>query len=287
MLTDPTGGAGYAFGQILPSSHMTTLAQQQVRALDIVNGGSYTQSDHATIAGTKNITLSGSGYLNISRNLNCSGSVEIDCTSVVNSGRDFTWLGTTNLPKIGSRTYIFTQPLDAAYIDKLDSGAPVWAYLTTQGEYQQVSVAGGTAPHVLVIPIRRLPNQGVFDKCRVVITGAGNGGGSHSALPATLPTATLYRRSQTVGTASTVGAAVTDNPGTFGNYDTRHALAATYNLHDGSGDEWTWTGINELVDSNAHYWVVITGEANANSAANALSVIGLECAFTCTQVGPG
>jgi len=42
MLIDPTGGVGYAFGQVLPSSHMTTIATQQPRALDAVNGGSYT-----------------------------------------------------------------------------------------------------------------------------------------------------------------------------------------------------------------------------------------------------
>lgn len=41
-LSDPTSGAGYAYGAKLPSTHMTTIATQQVRALDIVSGGTYT-----------------------------------------------------------------------------------------------------------------------------------------------------------------------------------------------------------------------------------------------------
>src|SRR5262245_57714111 len=56
-LSDPTSGAGYAFGQKLPSSHMTTIATQQVRALDVINGGSYDSSSAISLAGAGAITV--------------------------------------------------------------------------------------------------------------------------------------------------------------------------------------------------------------------------------------
>lgn len=43
-LTDPTAGLGYAFGTVLSSSHMTTIATQQPRAIDGESGGTYTPS---------------------------------------------------------------------------------------------------------------------------------------------------------------------------------------------------------------------------------------------------
>ncbi len=41
-LTDPTSGAGYAFGQVLTSAHMTTIATQLPDAIDGAAGGTYT-----------------------------------------------------------------------------------------------------------------------------------------------------------------------------------------------------------------------------------------------------
>ena len=55
-LIDPTGGVGYAFGQILPSSHMTTVMTQQPNAIDGINGSSHTlNSDLAINTNTVNI----------------------------------------------------------------------------------------------------------------------------------------------------------------------------------------------------------------------------------------
>jgi hypothetical protein len=67
-LTDPTGGAGYAFGEVLPSADMTTIATQQPDALDIVNGGTYTAGTVTLNTGTVNV---GSATLDI----NASGTL--------------------------------------------------------------------------------------------------------------------------------------------------------------------------------------------------------------------
>jgi len=57
-LSDPTSGAGYAFGEKLPSTDMTTIATQQDRALDIIDGGSFANDANVTItAATGTIRL--------------------------------------------------------------------------------------------------------------------------------------------------------------------------------------------------------------------------------------
>lgn len=48
-LIDPKGGVPYAFGEILPSAHMTTIASQQPRALDVVQGGIYANAGPVVI----------------------------------------------------------------------------------------------------------------------------------------------------------------------------------------------------------------------------------------------
>lgn len=66
-LSDPTSGAGYAFGEQLTSAHMTTIATQQPDALDIVNGGTYAMGTVTLNTGTLNV---GSATLDI----NASGT---------------------------------------------------------------------------------------------------------------------------------------------------------------------------------------------------------------------
>ncbi len=49
--TDPTGGVGYAFGERLSSTHMTTIAIQQPRAMDGTSGGTYVPTADVVIQG--------------------------------------------------------------------------------------------------------------------------------------------------------------------------------------------------------------------------------------------
>jgi hypothetical protein len=291
--SDPKNGVGYAFGEKLPSGHVNTVWGQQPRLLDATNGGSYTLGTALTwtlgalltINGASDIDFTGSGDLDIDK-LAQLYNVEFDGQAVVNGGVNFEWLGTTNLPKIGTRQYVFTQPLIPMPTPNVgDTTGLTWNYASALGDWYQSNVG---AAYEIAFPLTRLPNQGILRKVRVVVDGAGAGGANHGGtLPATLPKATLYRRLLTSTSVSTIGAQVTDNPVSAANYDTLHALAVTYNLQDGSGDAWTWTGLSELITSNAYHWIVINGETGANSVANALSVMGIECEFDCTWVAPG
>jgi len=72
-LVDPTGGLGYAFGQKLPSTHMTTIATQQPFALDIINGGTYVNT----------------GALDVTYSAASSVTHNADHTVVVNANKQF------------------------------------------------------------------------------------------------------------------------------------------------------------------------------------------------------
>jgi hypothetical protein len=71
MLVDPTAGVGYAFGEVLPSSDMTTIAANMPKAVDGSAGGTYTP-------GTA-ITINGSGI--VTSSLTCSGTTKLKLAS--------------------------------------------------------------------------------------------------------------------------------------------------------------------------------------------------------------
>lgn len=56
-LADPTGGAGYIFGQSLPAAHMTTIATNQPKAVDGNGGGTWTPSASIILNGTGALQL--------------------------------------------------------------------------------------------------------------------------------------------------------------------------------------------------------------------------------------
>lgn len=58
-LIDPTSGLGYAFGQKLPSTHMTTIATQQPNAIDGAGGGAYAPATPIVINGASALNLGG------------------------------------------------------------------------------------------------------------------------------------------------------------------------------------------------------------------------------------
>lgn len=58
-LADPTGGAGYLSGAILPSSHMTTIATNQPKAVDGNGGGTWTPSASIILNGSSALQLGG------------------------------------------------------------------------------------------------------------------------------------------------------------------------------------------------------------------------------------
>lgn len=58
-LVDPTAGLGYSFGQKLPSTHMTTIAANQPKAVDGDGGGTWTPSAPIIINGASALQLGG------------------------------------------------------------------------------------------------------------------------------------------------------------------------------------------------------------------------------------
>ena len=287
--------AGFNDGTRLFDTELDSFQDQLVKAIDGYDGGNYTLSSPLVLAGSAELsfnrsgpitvdgsctfTMNGAGDLDVNRHV-AMYDAEFDGQATVNAGVDFEWTSTTNLPKIGSREYRFTQPLIAIPQGNLWTTAPPkWSFLETAGEWVQAD-ADNVAGYVISFPLTRMPNKATLTSVAILIKGAGAGGGSHGALPANLPKATLYRRAPGSG-AVAVGSLVTDNPGTAGNYDTEHCLGSSYPA------SWTWTGLTEVITYNAYYWVVINGEYGANHADNALSVTHLECAFTCTEIAPG
>lgn len=73
-LVDPTGGVGYAFGQKLPSTHMTTIATQQPNAIDGVNGGTYTCLAALTTTNNaaRNATFNGTAVFTFNNGADCT-----------------------------------------------------------------------------------------------------------------------------------------------------------------------------------------------------------------------
>lgn len=81
--TDPTGGAGYATGERLPSTHMTTIATQQPRILDIIDGGNF--------ANLQNVTLSaGSAFIRHfifeGMKVYIQADAQLDSSLIINNG---------------------------------------------------------------------------------------------------------------------------------------------------------------------------------------------------------
>lgn len=121
-------------------------------------------------------------------------------------------------------------------------GANRWLY--SQGD---ITSAGAL---LFSFPSNLPKNFGKIDS--VVATLKGD---SHSALPATKPTLTLYRNGRTVGgtgdvTATSVGTQ-TDAAATFGAYDLVHTI--------------TIAALNHTILTDSDYFVKFTGEASTNA----------------------
>lgn len=96
------------------------------------------------------------------------------------------------------------------------------------------------------------PKLGVLKDLTVRIAGASG----HVGLPGTMPTLKLYRQDGgSTGAPVQVGATITDTSATTGAYELVHPL--------------TITGLTEAMsgDSGNRYYILVTGEAGANSVA--------------------
>lgn len=264
-LTDPKSGVGYAFGEKLSSAHVNTVWAQQVRALDAVNGGTYALGS--------DVVLNGAGIFKFNHvELKSGGSSSIDHNVTVNDGKDVSWAGTSNLPKLGARTYTIGQPLVVA-----DIPAVGWFFQTTgtaAGRWVNNDVALARS---IWFVLTKLPNLTTLQKVRVFLDGDAGGVAHGGSLPATLPDVTLY------GCAFTASGSVLA-PTTDGPVSDASASAAAYELQHAVE---VVLGLPLLITTGVHWLVRVRSETGANAAANALVVSGLEVDVAATQVGPG
>lgn len=110
-----------------------------------------------------------------------------------------------------------------------------------------------------------LPLQAVGTISRVAVRVDGNGGGfSHGGFPVgTMPRIKLFRTTNDSGLTSTqIGSTAIDGSGTVGAYETPHFIEIT--------------GQSQVISANFGYFVVLEGEAGANSVANALALYWVE-----------
>lgn len=84
MLTDPTSGLGWSFGEVLTSAAMTTIANELPNAIDGTGGGTYTP--------TADITLQGAQFLNLMHlKLTTGGVSSVQGALTVASGGSGIW----------------------------------------------------------------------------------------------------------------------------------------------------------------------------------------------------
>ena len=317
-LLDPTLGVGYAFGEKLPSTHMTTIATQQPRALDVINGGSYVQGGAGVILDGD--ALKGGGgepiqYTNIlgiaSPNAetrwrhpcvledtmgivaggdvtNVAGTINQDnimrqtgqCDNIgaainYDAATVATWTGTSNLPRCGTRTYVFSQPKTAGKSSRIVATLDDW--IITSGPTEQLRNLWGqdtvVAGNFVAIPVTRAINQSTITRIDVRLWGNAFGGAAHVGLPVVMPEIRLIRQDNVNGNASLVSFA--QDTSTLLQYDSPHTVSA---IVGGGG---------EFMNQGFEYFVRVDGESGVNAAADHLAIIAVEVSYECIAIGPG
>lgn len=201
MLSDPTAGVGYAFGEILPSADMTTVAVQQPNALDATNGGTWTLGANATVNGASEMRLN---HLR----LIAAGSSTFDHAP--------TLAGTLNLG-LTSRNIIRAQPMSV-----IDFGSN-WAQTTT-GIITNTPAAGSVG-----VELTRLANGQTLDNVSVRYKGAAGHAAFPGGAPAVMPLVTVYKLNQD-GTSTSLGSQ-SDTSATAGAFEAYHTISAAGLAH--------------------------------------------------------
>ena len=226
MLTDPTGGLGFAFGAILPSSQMSTITKQQPNALDATLGGSWTLGANATIAGAGEVRLN---HLRLS----AGGASYVD--------GNLTMSGTTNL-KLASRSVLRAQPLRTDIV--VAPGSLTWG---APGNI--VDVKAATPGSVWWSPLTRLLHGATMDMVTVVIDPAGG----HGAGKVTHPYFEVYKSNFAGNVLVATGDDPTDGQ-IAGGYEAQHNITAASPIGH----------VIDL--STYTYWLKLYGEVTGTSA---------------------
>jgi hypothetical protein len=258
-LSDPTGAAGYAFGAKLPSTHMTTIATQQVRALDIVSGGTWSLGSNATVNGAGDLILN---HLE----LQTGGSSSLQHAVAVEGAGVVTWAAGL-YPALSTRTLDYPQNMGAAV--SADAATYwVWDSAVGTGGYwiQKDAVAGA---RVLIVPLARLPQVGTLKSVTMWINGSLGAGGAHAGDIGTAPVMTVYKRTASSGATSSLGS------------DAGSTVQAT---HD-ADQTLSVTGLSHALEVG-EVFVYFSGETGANSKDNSLGIYGISAEVEVDKATP-
>lgn len=194
-------------------------------------------------------------------NSGSGGNVELG------TGFSFKWAGTgsSDLPQLGARTIART-----IVVAPFANASSRWSYDFVRQLWVQSDI---TSAGQLVIPFTPQIDRATLDRVEVIVDGNGGGTG-HGALPAVMPTAQLWFNT-TAAAATSVGSG-TDGSASVAAYEVAHAVVIGPGL------------AHQILHSNGrNYFLTVTGEAGANSVANALALCQITAHYIVTEVTPG
>ena len=263
---------GWGLFEILTSAQQNALDIDHSRAVDGTHAGAYGPlSTHLEFdLGTNSLRLQ-NGVLDVDVGVSAifrdlarfDGNALFDGTGEVDGASTFTWLGTSNLPRLGSRVYAICVPQGPA-AKNLDAR---WEHSGLYWVQTDVTSSGE-----LWLPLHYLPNRGTLTGVIARIHGNLGGSGPHGALPAVKPIAALWSIVYATAVTNLEGT-ITDNPADVPAYEQAHDLAIG--------------ALSLPIDGTQGYFFKITGEAGANSIAVALGIVGLQANVTVDRVAPG
>lgn len=172
--------------------------------------------------------------------------------------------GATRYPALTSRTEYRPVPPTAVL-----NTSSRWSFQDSTLTWRQTSITDGGA---LLFPIP-LIDGATLGSLDATFDGNLGGGGSHGALPASMPGVLLYKLAVATGTVSVVGS-TTDSSASTGVYDGVHTVSVS---------------ASEAIDlSSAYniYYAGVTGESGANASANSLCLLSLRVAWIVTSLRP-
>lgn len=266
----------WSFGEQLTSTQANQLDSDHVKTANFSEGSAHTPTGNIHVtdgSGGAFGNIDVLGTCNLKGTTNATGTTNLKVTHItensdVTSGKNFTFLGTTNLPKLGTRLYAYPQSLEDV---REQLNATNWELFNTVA-YGTILRQTAISTALIVKGVSRLPKGSWITQIKLTLDGIGAGIG-HGALPASLPEFTLQKRDITTGTPTNVATA-TDASANLAAYEQFHTLTMTLSDHDAD------------VDEDTSYKVLIKGETGANAVPNALAVIDLQVLCTCEQISP-
>ena len=245
---------------VITASEFDIIDVNQSRAIDGTGGGNHTPATDIEFFGTAILKLN---HLE----LVAGGSTDIDHPVDIEGTTDVTWVGTTNLPKLGSRSY----PIIQAMGQPLFNTGTRFTFNVTVGSWIQSDVTDdGPAGWILQNP----PNRATLSSVTVRVAGDG-GTANHAGGPGitfNVPSVEVFKRSST-GAVALIGVKT---------FDPSANLAAYIIAHD-----ITVSGLSELIDGDDDYFIEFEGEDGGGSTPNALQLIHIKATFTVTEIAPG